>query len=106
MSPERTRSNLCGRIHALRSALGLLWSQTETDGAMPYRTISTAKVELIQPEQQLRDLDAAERGQPMSDFARDLLLAPPSLDLLHRLLLMDFGWTLQRPLGPEVAASS
>jgi hypothetical protein len=71
-----TRPQLCARIASLRQALDILWSQTETDGGMPYRTIGTGKVELIQLEQQLRDLDAAQRGAAVSQVARDLLLAP------------------------------
>jgi hypothetical protein len=61
--------------------LDLLWTQTETDGGMPYRTIGTAKVELIQLEQQLRDHDSAESGKAVSDIARDLLVAPLAVQL-------------------------
>jgi hypothetical protein len=71
-----TRPQLCARITSLRQALDILWTQTETDGEMPYRTIGTGKVELIQLEQQLRDHDAAERGAAVSQAAREIALAP------------------------------
>jgi hypothetical protein len=73
---QLSRTQIAARIHVLRQVLDLLWSQSETDGGMPYRTIGTGKVELIQLEQQLRDLDAAQRDAAVSQVARDLLVAP------------------------------
>jgi hypothetical protein len=50
-------------VHQLREALGLLWSQSETDGCEPCACIGRMKVELINLEERLREIDgAAERG--------------------------------------------
>jgi hypothetical protein len=78
---QLTRPQLAARVHQLRQALDLLWSQSEADGGMPYRTIGTAKVELIGLEQKLRELDTRERGERLSTFARDLLTAPLEVQL-------------------------
>lgn len=67
---------LAARISTLRSVLDTLWEVTAHTGGEPFATIGRAKVELIQLEQELRDRDAAERGQVVSDFARDILTAP------------------------------
>jgi hypothetical protein len=53
-----------------------LWSQSEHDGAKPYTCVGSAKVELIRLERQIHDHDAAQHGTDMSDFARELLIAP------------------------------
>lgn len=61
-----SRPQLAGRIAVLRQALDLLWSQSESDGCQPFSCIGRCKVELIDLEERLREIDrAAERGEPM-----------------------------------------
>jgi hypothetical protein len=58
-----TRPQLAARVHQLREALGLLWSQSETDGYEPFACIGRMKVELINLEERLREIDGSpERG--------------------------------------------
>ena len=71
-----SRAELCGRIHASREALDLLWSQSDRDGGEPSTAIGPLKVELLRLEQQLRNHDAAQRGAAVSQAAREIALAP------------------------------
>jgi hypothetical protein len=76
-----TRPVSCARIHAIRRALDELKDQAEADGLGCIPSYGSLKVSLIQYEQQLRDHAAAERGQAVSDFARDLVMAPLAVQL-------------------------
>lgn len=52
-----SRPQLVGRIFSLRSALEIVWSQVEADGAEPYACIGKMKVELQALEADLRVRD-------------------------------------------------
>jgi hypothetical protein len=61
-----SRPQLAARVHQLRQALDLLWSQSETDGCEPFSCVGRCKIELIDLEERLREMDRqAERGEPM-----------------------------------------
>jgi hypothetical protein len=61
-----SRPQLAARVHQLRQALNLLWSQSEADGCEPYAIVGRAKAELIDLEERLREFDRqAARGEPL-----------------------------------------
>jgi hypothetical protein len=76
-----TRVQLCGRITALRRALDELKAQAEADGQGCIPGYGALKVSLLTYRNALQDHDAAQRGQAVSDLARDLLVAPLTVQL-------------------------
>jgi hypothetical protein len=63
---QLSRQQLTARIQTLRQVLDLLWGQSDLDGGFPYRTIGRAKIELIELETDLREIDrTAEPPMPV-----------------------------------------
>ena len=59
---QLSRVQLAGRIHVLRGALDLLWSQA--DGCEPFTTIGRAKAELLDLEERLWEMDHPKVPRP------------------------------------------
>jgi hypothetical protein len=73
------RPQLAARIATLRSVLDILWDVTALTGGDPFLTIGRAKVELIQLEAQLRDLDRqAAKGEPLPQVVARAMAGEPA----------------------------
>jgi hypothetical protein len=57
---DLSRSQIAGRVHALRRALDLLVDQHQRDGGESYRCRGTMKKELVVLEQRLFQMDHPE----------------------------------------------